>query len=137
MKTRIYKEVSFDATHRLLHYEGKCYNLHGHRWRVEVWIEGDVDEETMILVDYNTIKGIIERFDHQVILNEEDPMVPCIRAFQEVVTTPGDPTSELLAGVMVDLLNRECRLNGSTAQVVRIRVWESPTCYAEISYADQ
>ncbi len=41
--TRIYKEVSFDASHRLLHYEGKCRNLHGHRWRVEVWLAGEID----------------------------------------------------------------------------------------------
>ncbi|HZD43801.1 MAG TPA: 6-carboxytetrahydropterin synthase, partial [Methanomicrobiales archaeon] len=134
MKTRIYKEVCFDATHRLLHYEGKCRNLHGHRWKVEVWIVGEIDEETKILVDYNTIKGTIERFDHQVILNESDPMVPCVQQFQNVITTPGDPTSELLAGIMVDLLNQEITRNGSTAQIVKIRVWESPTCYAELTY---
>jgi hypothetical protein len=37
-ETTIYKEVFFDASHRLLHYEGKCRNLHGHRWRrIRVW----------------------------------------------------------------------------------------------------
>ncbi|MDD1673765.1 MAG: 6-carboxytetrahydropterin synthase, partial [Methanomicrobiales archaeon] len=73
MTFSIYKEVFFDASHRLLHYEGKCRNLHGHRWKVEVWIEGKIDESTQILMDYNRIKEIIEQFDHQVILNEEDP----------------------------------------------------------------
>jgi 6-pyruvoyltetrahydropterin/6-carboxytetrahydropterin synthase len=137
MKTRIYKEVFFDATHRLLHYQGKCFNLHGHRWKVEVWIEGGIDETTKILVDYNVIKEVIERFDHQVVLNEQDPMVPCLQQFQQVITTPGDPTSELLAGLMRDLINRECEKTGSDARVTQLRVWESATCYAEICDEDQ
>ena len=41
MKVGIYKEVHLDTSHRLLHYKGKCANLHGHRWKVEVWIEGE------------------------------------------------------------------------------------------------
>ncbi len=136
MKSRIYKDVHFDASHRLLHYQGKCANLHGHRWRAEVWMEGDVDEDTMILIDYNTIKTIIERFDHQIILNRDDPMVPCIEQFQTVVTTPGDPTSELLAQVIRDDLDRECGHLGISARTVAVRVWESHGCYAEIGNAD-
>jgi len=41
MKVGIYKEVHIDTSHRLLHYIGKCANLHGHRWKIEVWIEGE------------------------------------------------------------------------------------------------
>ncbi len=131
MKVAIYKEVQIDASHRLLHYQGKCANLHGHRWKVEVWIEGEPDATTNILIDYNTIKQIIERFDHQIILNRDDPMVPCIEKFQQVMTTPGDPTSELLAVVFKDDLNKACKSQGINAKVTKIRVWESPNCYAE------
>ena len=135
--TTIYKEVFFDASHRLLHYEGKCRNLHGHRWRVEVWLAGEPDARTGILVDFNVIKEVIERFDHQVILNREDPMVACLAEFQPVVTTGGDPSSEVLAGEIRRLLDRECHLGGSGARVTRIRVWESDTCCAEQAYEDQ
>jgi 6-pyruvoyltetrahydropterin/6-carboxytetrahydropterin synthase len=132
MKVAIYKEVQIDASHRLLHYQGKCANLHGHRWKVEVWIEGEPDATTNLLIDYNTIKQIIERFDHQIILNCDDPMVPCIEKFQHVMTTPGDPTSELLAVVFKDDLNEACKSQGINAKVTKIRVWESPNCYAEL-----
>jgi 6-pyruvoyltetrahydropterin/6-carboxytetrahydropterin synthase len=132
MKVGIYKEVQIDASHRLLHYQGKCANLHGHRWKVEVWIEGEPDATTSILIDYNTIKQIINRFDHQIILNRDDPMVPCIEKFQHVMTTPGDPTSELLAVVFKDDLNEACKSQGINAKVTKIRVWESPNCYAEL-----
>jgi 6-pyruvoyltetrahydropterin/6-carboxytetrahydropterin synthase len=137
MNSRIYKQVYFDASHRLLHYQGKCANLHGHRWRVEVWIEGKIDSVSGILVDYNEIKTIVDRFDHQIMLNENDPMVSCIRQFQPVITTPGDPTSELLAGIIMDQINGHCSEAGKVARVVRIRVWESDTCYAELGHEDR
>ncbi|HNQ29498.1 MAG: 6-pyruvoyl tetrahydropterin synthase [Methanoregulaceae archaeon PtaB.Bin009] len=137
MISRIFKEVHFDASHRLLHYKGKCACLHGHRWKVEVWMEGQVDGRTGILVDYNTIKNVIERYDHQIILNEQDPMVAAILAFHPVITTPGEPTSELLATLIAGMLNEECERLGLTARVTRIRVWESPTCHAEVIYEGQ
>jgi 6-pyruvoyltetrahydropterin/6-carboxytetrahydropterin synthase len=137
MVTTIYKEVFFDASHRLLHYEGKCRNLHGHRWRVEVWLTGEPDNRTGILVDFNVIKEVVERFDHQVILNRNDPMVACLEQFQPVVTTDGDPSSEVLAGEIRSLLDRECGTGRGRARVTRIRVWESDTCCAEQVYEDQ
>ncbi|NLZ30032.1 MAG: 6-carboxytetrahydropterin synthase [Methanomicrobiales archaeon] len=137
MRARIYKEIFFEATHRLIHYRGKCFRLHGHQWRVEVWVEGAVDERTGIVLDYNCIKEVIGRFDHQVILNIDDPMVASIEAFHQVITTPGDPTSELLAGLIADMINAEAAQQGLDARVERIRVWESTSCYAERTYDRQ
>ncbi len=137
MKTRIYKEIFFEATHRLIHYRGKCFRLHGHQWRVEVWVEGTADERTGIVLDYNCIKEVVGRFDHQVILNADDPMAASIEAFHPVVTTPGDPTSELLAGLIAEMIDAEAARQGRDARVAKIRVWESTTCYAERTYARQ
>ncbi|NLX49922.1 MAG: 6-carboxytetrahydropterin synthase [Methanospirillum sp.] len=132
MTVRIYKEVEFDASHRLLHYEGRCHNLHGHRWKVEVWIEGTPDPTSCIVLDYARIKEIVQRFDHQIVLNAADPMVAAIEAFHPVVTTPGEPTSECLARLIADDLDAECRRAGTAARVTRIRVWESPNACAEL-----
>jgi len=134
MTALVYKEVFFEATHRLLHYKGKCSRLHGHQWRVEVWIKGTINDTTGIVVDFNCIKNIINRFDHQVILSEEDPLAECIRKYQDVVTTPSDPTSEHLAEIIADQINNECREHSADARVVRIRVWESTGCFAEFKY---
>ena len=132
MKVGIYKEVQIDASHRLLHYKGKCASLHGHRWKVEVWIEGEPDAKTNILIDYNLIKQVVAKYDHQIILNQDDPMVAAIRQLQQVVTTPGDPTSELLALIIRNDLYEICKTQGIDATVTRIRVWESPNAYAEL-----
>jgi 6-pyruvoyltetrahydropterin/6-carboxytetrahydropterin synthase len=137
MNVAIYKEVQIDASHRLLHYKGKCANLHGHRWKVEVWICGEPDATTGILLDYNVIKQTIGKYDHQIILNRDDPMVPCIEKFQHVITTDGDPTSELLAVIIRNDLYECCRELGIAAKITRIRVWESPNSFAELVDEDR
>jgi len=133
MKVGIYKEVQIDTSHRLLYYQGKCANLHGHRWKIEVWMEGEPDEKTQILIDYSLIKQVINKYDHQIILNAKDPMVPRIQEFHPVITTPGDPTSELIASIIKDDLLATCRERGIAATVTKIRVWESPTSCAELT----
>jgi 6-pyruvoyltetrahydropterin/6-carboxytetrahydropterin synthase len=132
MRASLYKIVTFDASHRLLHYVGKCNQLHGHHWKVEVWVEGNVDKKTQIIVDYNTIKKVIERYDHTVILNKKDPMVSCLERYQPVMTMPGDPTSELLADHIKNILENDDDFKRADAKVTRIKVWESPTSCAEI-----
>jgi len=132
MRAKLYKETSFDASHRLLYYVGKCNQLHGHHWKVEVWVEGEVDEKTQIVVDYNTIKQVIERFDHMVILNKKDPLVMCLEKYQSVIQVNGDPTSELLADHIKNILENDSDFKRADAKVTKIRVWESLTSCAEI-----
>jgi len=112
--------------------------LHGHQWRGRgSGSRGRRDERTGIVLDYNSIKEVVGRFDHQVILNEDDPMAACIEEFHPVVTTSGDPTSELLAGLIADMIDAEAARQGHDARVVKIRVWESTSCYAERTYDRQ
>lgn len=88
----------------------------------------------MILLDYNRVREIIEMFDHQVLLNKDDPMVRCLSEFQEVITTTGDPTSEAIAGMIHRMLAKECNKNGLSRFDIYVRVWESPTCYSEYAH---
>ncbi|MDH7593743.1 MAG: 6-carboxytetrahydropterin synthase [Methanomicrobiales archaeon] len=134
MKKGIYKSVFFDASHRLMNYEGKCRRLHGHRWKVEIWCDGEMNSATGIIVDYNQIRDVVERFDHQVLLNEKDPLAECLSRFQPVITTAGDPSSEAIAILIHDMLEYELIKSGANARITKIRVWESSTCCAEIEY---
>jgi 6-pyruvoyltetrahydropterin/6-carboxytetrahydropterin synthase len=95
-------------------------------------MEGEPDPVTKILIDYSMIRKIVDKYDHQIILNQEDPMVPRIQEFHQVITTPGDPTSELMASLIRDDLRAFCREQGIKATVPKIRVWESPTAFAEL-----
>lgn len=66
----IFREFTFEAAHRLPHVpEGhKCARLHGHSYRVEVHVRGDVDERTGWVMDFAEIKAafkpVLDQLDH-------------------------------------------------------------------------
>ncbi len=68
----ITSESSFDAAHFLTNYEGKCKNIHGHRWRVVVTIKGELTNG--MLVDFGDfkkdIKNLCDYFDHSFIVEK-------------------------------------------------------------------
>jgi queuosine biosynthesis protein QueD len=64
----ICKEFTFEASHVLPHHKGKCSNLHGHSWKLTVYMRGPVDTESGMVVDYADIKSsiqpIVDELDH-------------------------------------------------------------------------
>ena len=74
-------ESSFDASHFLTDYHGKCENLHGHRWRVVAYLEVEhlQTEGTCkdMVVDFGEFKAelraLTERLDHHFIVEEGSP----------------------------------------------------------------
>jgi 6-pyruvoyltetrahydropterin/6-carboxytetrahydropterin synthase len=63
------KGFTFDSAHALTQYYGKCENLHGHTYRLEVTVEGPVHDNGMV-VDFVLLKRIVKRtvlsqLDHQ------------------------------------------------------------------------
>lgn len=66
---RVTKMFTFDAAHALTRYYGKCENLHGHTYRLEVTVEGQVQDNGMV-VDFVLLKRVVarrvlDRLDHQ------------------------------------------------------------------------
>ena len=69
-------EQSFDSAHFLADYVGKCRNIHGHRWRVVIEIQGDAlltsGEKRGMLVDFgdlkNDLKKLADELDHSLII---------------------------------------------------------------------
>ena len=80
--------TQFGAAHQLRNYDGKCENLHGHNWKIEVFLKGEELDKDGMLVDFTIIKErtkeIIERFDHRF-LND-------LECFSEI-----NPSSENIA----------------------------------------
>lgn len=71
-------EAAFDSAHFLSNYHGKCENLHGHRWRVEVHIASDqlrdAGDERGMVMDFGKVKSIVkqtaQRLDHTFLIEE-------------------------------------------------------------------
>ena len=65
---KVGREFSFDASHFLPDYEGKCERVHGHTYRLKVVIEGEPKDDGMVM-DFNELKdavndAVMERLDH-------------------------------------------------------------------------
>ncbi len=65
------KEFTFDSAHFLPSYKGKCESMHGHTYRLQVTVEGQLDSEGMVM-DFLALKQmvkkyVIEKLDHKLI----------------------------------------------------------------------
>jgi 6-pyruvoyltetrahydropterin/6-carboxytetrahydropterin synthase len=109
----------FSAAHRLENFYGKCEALHGHNWKVVVYILGDRLDEAGLLQDFGEVKArtneILQEIDHKY-LNE-------LPAFSQQ-----NPSSENLARYLFERL--AAVLNGDAVKVSKVSVWESDTSCA-------
>ncbi|UCD75656.1 MAG: 6-carboxytetrahydropterin synthase QueD [Phycisphaerales bacterium] len=116
MRVRLVKTVSFEAAHRLPSFpEGhQCSRMHGHSYKVDVVVEGDIPEGQTYLIDYTVIKDAVEpirsRLDHA-----------CLNDIEGLE----NPTAEFLARWIYD------RLKSALPILAEIHVWESETSRCE------
>jgi 6-pyruvoyltetrahydropterin/6-carboxytetrahydropterin synthase len=111
--------TQFAAAHRLENFNGKCESLHGHNWKVEVFLAGKDLDGAGLLMDFGAVKArtkeVLEEIDHKY-LNE-------LAAFQD-----RNPSSENLASYLYERLG--AILNRDGVKVRRVNVWESDTSCA-------
>lgn len=105
----------FAAAHRLTMVGEKCENLHGHNWKIEVYVQGNDLDEGGVLVDFGIIKrhvrDLMETLDHKF-LND-------LEFFQN--GTP--PSSENIALYLARNLASRMDLPG--IRISRVTAWES------------
>jgi len=119
------KEFTFDASHHLHNYEGKCKNLHGHTYKVIFGISGYLDDRGL-MIDFGDIKEIwksdIEIYlDHRY-LNETLPPMN---------TTAENMVVWIYEKMVVALTTEENLKKYQGARVEFVRLYETPTSYAE------
>lgn len=153
MRTVITKRLEFDAGHRLVNHEGKCRNLHGHRWAVEVTISAPSRDAVGRVIDFGEVKKVLgqwidEHLDHNMILNEDDKEVIaavsqwCRDGKPYIVNF--NPTSENLAEHLFmkfnELLGKWNSFHGLArpegalgVTLERLVLFETPTSSAEVS----
>ena len=104
----------FAAAHQLTMVGSKCENMHGHNWRIEVYVAGDKLNAGGVLVDFGEIKAhlaeIMKKLDHKY-LNELDYF------------PDGNPSSENIAQFVAREL--QAKIDNSSARVSRVTAWES------------
>lgn len=124
--------ASFDSAHFLKGYEGKCSNIHGHRWTIEVTVASeDLEEEGQIrgmVVDFKTLKedlnNLADELDHSLVIEEGSLKETTKNALLDeefrIVELPFLPTAENLAEYFFD------EMEDKGYQVVLTKVYETP-----------
>ena len=108
-------EKHFDAAHYLRGYQGKCEEMHGHRYRVVVKVKADKLNDIGLAYDFTDLKqhlkDIISRFDHTC-LND-------VPTFDKI-----NPSAENIAATIYNELKE--KLAAEPVTLACVEAWESP-----------
>lgn len=132
----ISKDIKFDCAHMLSNYEGKCANLHGHTYHGIVSLEGDVNPETGMLLDYNKIKQIVDVFDHAIVFSAANQRNPAETELYEWANRYGMkyiemPTGKSTAERMAEYLAVSFLLPGIRRVLVKLSETDGSWAIAE------
>lgn len=116
-RTSVTCTFTFEAAHRLAWHPGKCRNLHGHSYRLDVTVAGPVDTNGVV-IDFDDLTAIVDRH----VVGQWDH-----RDLNEIID---NPTAELLAHRAWELLA------SAGLPVAGLRLWETPASCVELTAID-
>lgn len=139
----ITRKLEFDTAHRVMNHESKCATLHGHRYVVEITATAEGLDSIGRIIDFSVLKEKIgtwldDKWDHTSVLFSED--IETVKALLSIpqkkppYIVPFNPTAENMASY---LLRRICPmlLKDTGVTVTKVRVWETPNCWADATLA--
>ncbi len=111
---KVIKKFTFDAAHFLPQYVGKCKQLHGHTYHLEVIVDGILNPDTGMVIDFSQLKHIVvskalDYLDH--------------RLLNDVIE---NPTAENIVLWIRDRIIKD--IEGT----ITLRLWETPDSYVEL-----
>jgi len=149
MSLTVTKEFVFDAAHLLTGHEGLCKNLHGHTYKVEVSVEDNSvygmhtrGPQTGMVIDFKDLKQVLnevlfDSLDHSFIYHDKGGQAE--REIAELLESKGlktykmpeRPTAENMVEHFARVIEDALRAASDRTKLVRIRVYETPTSFAE------
>ena len=134
---KLITSAAFDSAHFLAGYNGKCANIHGHRWKAEVTICGDEliseGQKRGMLIDFadlkKAVRALADKLDHTLIYEAGSLKPATLAALNDegfaLTQVPFRPTAENFAKFFYDELSKE-GLNVSS-----VKIYETPDNCAE------
>ena len=118
---QITKIFTFDSAHKLDWYKGKCHDLHGHTYKLEITLEGNIDKNGIVL-DFNVLSdavkaNIIEKLDHKYL--------------NDIIT---NPTAENMVIWIFKQLRLHRSLRLENINIKKIKLYETPTSFVEQTF---
>jgi 6-pyruvoyltetrahydropterin/6-carboxytetrahydropterin synthase len=141
-KIRITKQFAFETGHALYGYDGKCKNVHGHSYKLDVTVIGTPIADTThvkygMVIDFGDLKKIVKEdivdvFDHATVFNKNTPHVELANELSKrghnVLLVDYQPTSEMM---VIDFAEKIKRRLPKTIQLFALKLQETATSYAE------
>lgn len=137
----------FDAAHRVMNEKVKCFNLHGHRFKVEMTFEYFSKGSLGYAIDFKEIKRIgcawiDEHLDHTCILNPKDTeLIDLCRKNNWRLYVMGfnrdediNPSAENLAAELFYILKQ--LFSNESLNLVNLRLYETPNCWVDAQVYD-
>ncbi len=129
---RLKTSAAFDSAHFLKGYCGKCANLHGHRWVIEVEAGAEhlqqTGEKRGMVIDFGDLKAAVralaDAYDHAMIYENGSLKSATLAALQDegfrLIAVPFRPTAENFARAFYE------QLSADGVPVLRVTVFETP-----------
>ena len=116
---KVTKLFEFEASHYLPDYKGACSRLHGHSYKLSVTVQGNIDKDTGMVIDFSELKRKVEEYiinnvDH-TFLNDKFAM----------------PTAEKMVVAFAITLKRVLNEYNPDLILDKITLWETSASYAE------
>ncbi len=136
---RVSKEFSFDMAHLLDGHDGKCQNLHGHTYKLQVEVAGDLlvdGAKKSMVMDFSDLKAVVKKailgpMDHAFIYDQtserESKIAMLLQELQsKTFGVNFRTTAEEMARFIFQRLKYDEKL-----PISAIRLWETPTSFCE------
>lgn len=132
-------EASFDSAHFLHGYNGKCKNIHGHRWTVKITVSSsELEQEGHLrgmVMDFGDLKcelkALADHFDHALIIEKDTMRALTLAALKEdgfrIIELDFRPTAEKLAQYFYE------HLKAKNLPLQQVTVYETPNNCASYS----
>lgn len=141
-KIRITKQFTFETAHALYGYDGKCKNIHGHSYKLDVTVIGQPIADTSnvkcgMVIDFGDLKKIVKTevvdvMDHAIVLNQHTPHIQLAEDLKKtghnVVLVDYQPTSE---NMVIDFAKRIQSKLSSDLSLYSLKLRETETAFAE------
>ncbi len=141
----ITRKLEFDAGHRISTHDSQCRHLHGHRYVIEITLSGNIISEKGgaqqgMVMDFSEVKRIakkalVDKWDHAFLVYSGDtPVMDFLQSLldHKTVVLNVQPTAENLAVIAFGILDEAYQdIYGNHLQLERVRLFETPNCWAD------
>lgn len=139
---RITKQFSFETGHALHGYDGKCKNIHGHSYRLDVTVIGKPladksNPKCGMVIDFSDLKKIakdeiVDVFDHATVFNKNTPHLELAMMLKSkghnVLLVDYQPTTEMM---VIDFAEKIKKRLPNNIKLHALKLQETATSFAE------